>query len=136
MNERDVTTLLGLIQARYPKATLYPAMSDPQQALALTVKVWAGVLDDVRGEDVLTVFHQWSKNEKWAPDPSELRERAMNLDGRRLKRIFDLRLSYRAGGLTNPDAQAELAELESGQPLRDYHVASGDAPRDVDALSG
>lgn len=112
-----------MVEIRYPTAILKRSGVPDDEAVAGTIKAWGMVLDDVSAEDVFSVWHVWMKSQKWAPDPSELRLRALDRDGRRPARMQQLQRALDAGTCTL-EMRWELAELEAGAPLREM-VALG-----------
>lgn len=67
MNQQQVAKLLLVIAARYPTSRLL------EQDEALTVQAWHMTLSDVPYEAAEKALADWFRTEKWAPDPSELR---------------------------------------------------------------
>lgn len=70
MNQQEVAKLLLVIAARYPTSKLL------EQGEELTVQAWHMTLDDVPYPAAERALVAWFKDEKWAPDPSEIREGA------------------------------------------------------------
>lgn len=116
MNLSEVADLIVLIRTRYPKNDVLPMTHMTDEAQRAVVQTWHDVLGDISGGDVLAVFRQWSKTQRWAPDPSELRQRALDLDGLRPERIELLRQMVQ-GETIGETKRKELADLEAGAPL-------------------
>lgn len=69
MTEQETARLLLVIAARYPTSK---AVHEDE---SLRVKAWHMTLADVAYADAERALVQWFKTERWAPDPSELRNR-------------------------------------------------------------
>jgi hypothetical protein len=73
MTIEETKQILTILSARYVGAKLWD--QDP----ALTIRVWHMSLDDVPFPAAERVLVMWFRDEKWPPDPSELRDRAFGL---------------------------------------------------------
>lgn len=116
MNHSEILELMALIRLRYPKNDVIPASDEAEETLVAAAKTWEMTLDDVSAEDASAALLRWFKTQKWAPDPSELRMLALDLDGARTRRISDLR-RWQDAGTISPEARRELTDLENGAPL-------------------
>lgn len=117
MNAKEIAAIIGLIQIRYPRNEVLPPSDADQATQRAVVAAWQMVLDDVSAEDANAALLRWFKTQKWAPDPSELRMLALDLDGARTQRITELRRWLDAGTIS-PEARRELTDLENGAPLQ------------------
>lgn len=116
MDQSEISDIIGVIGLRYPRNDVLPPTLDTKAARDAVVKVWHDVLGDLPGEDVRAVLAHWSKTQRFAPDPSELRQRALDLDGLRPERIELLRQMVQ-GETIGETKRQELAALEAGAPL-------------------
>lgn len=123
MKDSEIMTIMGLIRARYPGNQVVPSMTASEEEIALAVQVWHLSLEGAAIADVMTVLHHWFQTSRFAPDPSELRTKALDLDGRRPRRMEMLRRCLKGDSIT-PEQLRELRELEAGAPLRDAKALS------------
>lgn len=118
MNKAETATVLATIATHYWQTT-----NLAERNIDLMVETWTMVLSDIPlRPDIESVLERWLRTEKWPPQAAELRELALNADGRRPARIANLRRIKQAGTL-GAAGRAELAELEAGGALREPALA-------------
>lgn len=117
MTESQIMTLMALIRARYPGNQVVPPTNATDEEVNLAVSTWRVSLEDAMPADVMAALNQWFKVSRFAPDPSELRTKALDLDGNRPRRIKFLQQCVQ-GDSINAEGLAELKALLDGAPYR------------------
>ena len=67
MTIQDVTRLIAMCKARYPRANWSPDEM-------LTIQMWHDALGDLPGEAVLTTAREMMRRSEFPPDPAEIRQ--------------------------------------------------------------